>query len=176
MGRWRPGLVWVRVLAPCLCLGALGASGCGRAKGQPLAFDHRLHADNNVSCTVCHPTAADGVGASLPAVSTCRRCHEDILYESPEERKIQLALEARREIAWEPVYALRRHVYFSHRRHVELGKIDCGACHGAVELRTAPFLSTESPFAGRRGMTACIRCHEESHSRYAGIDCLDCHR
>lgn len=157
-------------------LGIAGGAGCARARPQPIAFNHRLHADNNVSCAVCHPTAVDGVGASLPSVSTCERCHEDILYESPEERKIRLALEAQRDIAWEPVYALRPHVYFSHRRHVRLGKIDCRACHGAVELRSTPFLSTESRFAGRRGMTACIHCHEASHSLYAGVDCLNCHR
>jgi len=165
--------IWVSALFALL---ALGAGGCTmHTRGQPLAFNHKLHANNAVPCSVCHPTAATGIGATLPTVATCQRCHEDVLYEPPERLKIRLAAASGRGLAWVPVYALRPYVYFSHRRHVTLGKIACEACHGDVELRTAPFEGT-SPFRGRRGMMACIRCHEESHSPYAGVDCVDCHR
>ncbi len=157
-------------------LGVLGAAGCGPAASQPIAFNHRLHADNGIPCQVCHPTAASGAGASLPTVALCQRCHEDVLYESAEEAKIRLAAASGRGIHWTVAGALKPHVYFSHRRHVTLGKLACAECHGEVELRTAPFGAGERGFAGRGGMAACIRCHEESHSLHAGTDCMNCHR
>jgi len=155
---------------------AAGLAGCASSVRQPLAFNHRLHADNGVPCVTCHATATSGQGATLPAVSVCRRCHEDVLYEGPEEVKIRLAAESGRGLHWVPVFALRPYVYFSHRRHVTLGGVACDACHGDVERRTTPFRQARSPFAGTSGMKACIQCHDESHSRYAGVDCVDCHR
>ena len=164
---------WVGVIA---LAGAAVSAGCARARLQPIAFNHRLHADNNVPCAICHPTASTGQGATIPAVGVCRRCHEDVLYESPEEVKIRLAAESGRGIHWVPIYATRRFVYFSHRRHVALGKLACRACHGDVELQQAPFQLAASPFSGRSGMSACLGCHGESHSPYAGVDCIGCHR
>jgi len=155
---------------------AAGSAACARGVVQPLAFDHRLHADNAVPCLTCHATAATGQGATLPAVAVCRRCHEDVLYETPEEAKIRMAAESGQRLRWIPVNALRPYVYFSHRRHVALGKVACDACHGDVEMRSVPFEFAVSPFAGTRGMGVCIRCHNESHSRYAGVDCIGCHR
>ncbi len=162
--------------AAALWFAAVASAGCSPARSQPIAFNHRLHADNGVPCSLCHRSAASGQGATLPSASVCRRCHEDVLYESPEEAKIRRAAESGRDLRWLPSYALRSHVYFSHRRHVALGKVTCQACHGQVEMRSEPFPASTSPFAGRRGMTACIRCHEDSHSRFAGVDCVDCHR
>ncbi len=155
---------------------AAGTMGCAHGPAQPVAFNHRLHSDNDVPCLTCHPTAATGQGATLPSVSVCRRCHEDVLYEGPEKVKIRLAAESGRELGWIPVFALRPYVYFSHFRHVTLGKLACAACHGDVERRTAPFAPGASPFSGLGGMHACLRCHDESHSPYAGVDCVDCHR
>lgn len=155
---------------------ALAPTGCARHPVQPIAFNHRLHAYNDVPCQVCHPTAASGQGATLPTVRVCRRCHEDILYESPEKAKIRMAAESGRPLAWVPVYALRPFVYFSHRRHVTFGRIACGSCHGDVEMRSTPFQPGSRPLGGPDGMAACIKCHEESHSPYAGVDCVNCHR
>jgi cytochrome c7-like protein len=162
--------------ALALLVGALGATSCARPVNQAIAFNHKLHAYNNVPCLTCHPSAETGQGATLPAVAVCRRCHEDVLYESPEKAKIRLAVESGHDLPWVPVYALRSYVYFSHRRHVTLGKIRCRFCHGDVERQASPFRATSSPFGRRGGMNACINCHEESHSQYAGVDCVNCHR
>jgi hypothetical protein len=155
---------------------AVGSAGCSRPVSQPIAFNHRLHTYNNVPCLVCHATAASGQGAGLPEVTVCRRCHEDVLYESPEKAKIRLAVESGRGLRWAAVYALRPYVYFSHRRHVTLGRVACRSCHGDVEEQVAPFQAASSPFGGRSGMKTCISCHDESHSPYAGVDCVNCHR
>jgi Cytochrome c7 and related cytochrome c len=164
------------ILLASAAVGVAGLEGCARALPQPLAFNHRLHAQNGVPCLVCHPTATTGQGATLPAVSVCRRCHEDVLFESPEEAKIRVAASSGRGLRWVPVYALRPFVYFSHLRHAGFGKLSCSACHGDVEERSRPFRRASSPFSGAKGMGACIRCHVESHSQYAGVDCVDCHR
>lgn len=161
----------------CLAmLAGLAGIGCARAPRQPIAFNHRLHVYNNVPCLVCHESAENGQGAGLPGVAVCRRCHEDVLYESPEKAKIRLAVASGQELRWLPAYALKSFVYFSHRRHVTLGKLACRACHGDVEMQSQPFQPGLRPFGGRKGMAACIRCHEESHSAYAGVDCVNCHR
>lgn len=164
------------ILLALALAGGAGSQGCARARPQPLAFNHRLHVYNGVSCLVCHPTATTGQGATLPTVAVCRRCHEDVLYESPEEAKIRVAAESGRGLHWVPVYALRPYVYFSHLRHAGFGKVSCSACHGDVEQRSRPFQRAHSPFSGTGGMGTCIRCHSESHSQYAGVDCVDCHR
>jgi hypothetical protein len=163
-------------LAVALWLAAAVSASCARPAVQPIAFNHQLHTYNNVSCLVCHASAASGQGAGLPAVTVCRRCHEDVLYESPEKAKIRLAVESGRGLAWVPVFALRPYVYFSHRRHVALGKVPCVTCHGDVTQRTSPFEAAASPFGGRSGMKSCIDCHQESHSPFAGVDCVNCHR
>ncbi len=158
-----------------LLLAGAGA-GCAAPRVQPIAFNHRLHVDNNVGCQVCHATAATGQGAGLPAAAVCRRCHENVMYESSQQARIRLAVESGRPLGWVPIYALRPYVYFSHRRHVTLGRTPCDRCHGDVEHRTAPFQQAQNPFSRRGGMDACIRCHRESHSVYAGVDCVNCHR
>ena len=155
---------------------ALAVTGCARGLRQPVAFNHRLHTYNGVPCLLCHPTAATGQGAGLPGVATCRRCHEDVLYESPEKAKIRLATQEGQDLHWWPAYSLKPFVYFSHHRHVTFGKLPCAACHGDVEMRTQPFEAGLRPFGGRAGMATCISCHEQSHSPYAGVNCVDCHR
>lgn len=154
----------------------MAGAGCSHPAPQPIAFNHQLHAYNNVPCTVCHATAVSGQGAGLPSVAVCRRCHEDVLYESPEEVKIRLAAQSGQGLHWQPVFALRSFVYFSHRRHVAFGRILCSSCHGDVTARSTPFVADTRPFGGRSGMARCIACHQNSHSRYAGTDCVDCHR
>jgi hypothetical protein len=147
----------------------------GRSSEQPIAFNHRLHIHNGVPCTVCHAGARTGLEAGLPGVTTCRRCHEDVLYESPEEAKIRTTYEKEQDLRWHPLTHLQPYVYFSHNRHVTLGERECETCHGDVASWTAPPRTVAMRFWGRPGMANCIRCHESSHSPYAGVDCLNCH-
>jgi hypothetical protein len=167
---------WAKAMVAALAATSVALSGCSRPLKQPVAFSHRLHVYNNVPCLVCHPSAESGQGAGLPSVAVCRRCHEDVLYESPEEVKIRTAVETGSGLAWKAVYALRPYVYFSHRRHVKVGEIACDRCHGDVEHRNVPFDAAVSPFGARPGMNACLACHRASQSRYAGQDCIQCHR
>ncbi len=136
---------------------------------QPIAFNHSKHLSSGMSCTDCHKGAQSEVKATLPTLATCLACHEAPLTESAEEKKLRRFAEARQEPAWAPLIRMPAHVYFSHRRHVELAGLKCAACHGAMEKLTAPPQRAFRPL----NMDDCIACHEQSPAK---TDCNDCHR
>ena len=89
--------------------------------------------------------------------------------ESPEEEKIRQYAAKGMEIPWQRVYRVPSHVYFSHRRHVTLGGLDCAACHGDVKGSSVPVTRP----AVVLDMKACMDCHQK---RQASNDCDGCHR
>jgi hypothetical protein len=38
---------------------------------QPIAFNHKIHLQNNVECTSCHEGVTQGPNAGIPSVSFC---------------------------------------------------------------------------------------------------------
>ncbi len=143
---------------------------CSGQVTQPVAYNHRLHVSKlELGCDVCHETSTTGEVAGLPPLSTCATCHQDANGTSPEERKVVEAVKAGREIPWARLYDIPRHVYFTHRRHVAIGKIGCERCHGEMRAQSRP------PPAAlvALGMDDCIACHRE---RGAARDCDTCHR
>lgn len=136
---------------------------------QPIIFSHKKHVDNHVSCEVCHPLYKDHASAGIPGIKTCKRCHEDVIYITPEKAKIRRYLESGDEITWQRVYFVAPHTYFSHRRHVTLGKISCEYCHGNVSEMTKPVTYQQVEIR----MAFCISCHKKEN---VSEDCVDCHR
>ena len=48
----------------------------GYAPEQPIAFSHRLHADElQIHCQYCHDAAAESRHAGIPSGDACMRCH-----------------------------------------------------------------------------------------------------
>lgn len=48
----------------------------GYSPEQPIAFSHRVHANNlEISCLYCHSGAEKSRHAAIPAASTCMNCH-----------------------------------------------------------------------------------------------------
>ena len=46
---------------------------------QPIAFSHKLHAGElQINCVYCHSNVNDGPHATVPAVSTCMKCHSQV--------------------------------------------------------------------------------------------------
>jgi len=136
---------------------------------QPIAFNHSKHVENGVGCTDCHAGAQDSTRATLPEISTCLTCHESPLTQSPEEAKIRAAAAAGTELRWTQITRVPPHVFFSHRRHTQAGKVDCAVCHGAMQKATAP---PKGQFR-RLDMDDCLGCHAQ---RGVKTDCNDCHR
>ena len=136
---------------------------------QPIAFNHSKHLASGMSCTDCHVGAQTQVHATVPGLATCLTCHEAGLTDSAEEKKLRAFGAAKQELAWTPLTRVPSHVYFSHRRHVTLAKLECATCHGAMEKLTAPPQRLFRPLT----MDNCIECHRKSGAR---TDCNDCHR
>lgn len=143
--------------------------GASRVVRQPIAFNHAKHMENGTVCTDCHAGVQNAAHATLPPLATCMGCHETQLSQSPEEGKLRAIAQTGREVAWAQLTSVPAHVYFSHRRHVQLGRLDCAECHGPVAKSTSP------PVAVYRQPTMdnCLECHAK---RGVKTDCNDCHR
>ena len=137
---------------------------------QPIAFNHRIHVEQDMACTDCHTQAEKGSYATLPRIKACLLCHEEAQGENPEEPKVREYAEAGHEIPWIQINRLPGHVSFSHEAHVNYAAISCQVCHGPMELRESP---VTEPNIEHLDMNRCVACHEEQG---ASIDCLRCHK
>ena len=157
--------------AGCFLLGAVlfRDPGSIHSGTQPIAFNHAKHIANGLSCTDCHTGAKDEVRATLPALDTCMACHAAALGQSKEEEKLRALAAAGTELGWTKHVRVPSHVYFSHRRHVALGKLECTRCHAGMEKLTSP----PEQALGSFRMSNCIECHTRMQAR---TDCNDCHR
>ncbi len=159
----------VAVLAGVIVVAVVARVVQGERRTQPIAFNHAKHVRNHVPCATCHPLFREHARAGMPGVKTCVRCHEDVIYRTPEKDKIQAYYQANNEIPWRRVYRVQPHTYFSHRRHTAIAKLDCADCHGAVARFSEPITEPVRPIR----MSGCLDCHKRSK---ASVDCVDCHR
>lgn len=134
---------------------------------QPIAFNHQIHAANDLECLDCHPYYEEQASSGKPTLETCITCHEEPLGESNAERKLIEYINSKEEIKWERLYDVPEDVYFSHRRHVVLGNIECSTCHGDIGESPRP---PSKPIKIK--MKKCMKCHEE---REVDNDCIACH-
>lgn len=142
----------------------------GGQKDQPIAYNHARHVGElGMECTDCHLRAETAARAGIPNIEICSDCHADPDTENEEERKlVNFVLEEQR-VSWVQVHRVPDYAYFSHRRHVALGEINCTVCHGDVATMEKPF--TE-PFQEIK-MSWCMDCHER---RSVTNECTACHR
>lgn len=173
-GRCRPCALR-RALAASVAAATILAGGCqGDAVVQPLPFNHRIHKQSDVACDACHEHAGKRTFAGLPKVEVCMGCHESDITENPSARPhielLRAHARAGTELPWQRLYVLPKHVYYSHRRHTALAKLECPTCHGAIGDSEAP---PERPVATTIDMRTCMRCHQE---RGIDNDCAWCHR
>lgn len=137
-----------------------------RSPIQPLAFSHKAHAgDNGIPCLFCHRYPQKSRVAGIPAVADCRACHQFIVPEAPEVKKLMGYWERQEPIPWVRVHKLPDHVYFPHMMHLRAG-LQCATCHGQVATMDR-IARTQSLKMGW-----CLECHRE---RKASIDCWTCH-
>ncbi len=150
-------------------------TGCGLAcnqndSKQPIAYNHYLHVEEGgAECLDCHKYAEELARASIPNIENCHECHEEAVSESAAEKTLLAFITSDKMIPWRQIYSIPDHAYFSHRRHVKLGKLECSTCHGDVGNFTVP---VSRPFA-ELTMDWCRDCHEEKD---VSNDCYSCHR
>lgn len=136
---------------------------------QPVAFSHKRHVeDQALECAACHSGCETGVSSGLPNVAACSLCHAEPQGESEAEREFVATIAAGRPVAWPSLFQQPAHIFFSHRRHTTVAKLECVTCHGDIAQSTAP-PRVRSPLS----MVRCIACH---HQQGAAADCSTCHR
>ena len=169
---WNIILRFVLIAAALVAIAApLFPSLMGRANiTQPIAFNHKKHAGElSLPCTTCHQSVEAQTFAGLPQTETCLTCHAAALTKNPEEEKIRQFASKKEMILWKRVYQVPRDVFFSHRRHVVLAKVECATCHGKMAEQITP---PTRPLVNQT-MTWCISCNQE---RRASVDCNACHK
>ena len=141
----------------------------GTSPEQPIAFSHRIHADENeIPCLYCHVQARRSISAGVPSVNKCMGCHNEVATDSPQIRLLTNYWETKEPIPWIKVHDLPDFVHFTHKRHVA-ADIECQTCHGPVE--TMDVVSREAPVK----MGLCLACHKEEEVEH-GTDCWTCHK
>ena len=132
---------------------------------QPIAFNHKLHAEAGLHCTSCHSKAESKDQAGIPNVKDCLACHRKFQTTGATLQTLVAYEKAQREIPWVRIYKLPSFVFFGHQAHLK-AKADCTTCHGAVQTREVLWQEKEI------SMTACLNCHKE---RNASTACNLCH-
>jgi hypothetical protein len=153
-----------------LCV--LIVTGCSESTNytQPIQYNHKKHiVDAGLTCFDCHTRVLTHEKASIPNILICKGCHEQPMTESKEEKKLVDYIKKNQPIPWIQVHRVPNHAYFSHRRHVAIGKVACLTCHGDVAAMTLPFSKPYLPIK----MAFCIDCHVKIH---VNTDCATCHR
>jgi hypothetical protein len=160
---------------------------------QPLPYSHLLHAGTmKIQCLYWHTNADRGPHATVPLLSTCMKCHEQVQTKDPAGNlKSGLAIlldhwNRQEPIRWNKVNDLADFVYFDHSRHIA-SNIQCQECHGPIET-----LEHVRRQYGMK-MSWCLQCHrrplsskdppgvweraaQQGRSCHGPIHCSTCHR
>ncbi len=154
---------------------------------QPIPYSHKLHAgDLKIECRYCHTQAETGPAATVPPLSICMNCHNEVKTTGPDGRLkpgIATLLEhwnSGQPVVWNKVSDLADFAYFDHSRHLSAG-LTCQECHGPIE--TMDRVRREHGLK----MSWCLDCHKQapppgSHAEQLGwstrapIHCSTCHR
>jgi hypothetical protein len=140
----------------------------GSKTGQPISFNHKKHVEQGLECDTCHRYFKTQTFAGMPDIAICLECHKEPMTKSPEEEKIRLFAQKKEEISWRRIYEEPDHVFYSHRRHVVLGKLQCQTCHGDIAQSERP---PSKPWV-KMTMNWCMNCHTKNK---VVNDCLACH-
>jgi len=136
---------------------------------QPIQYNHKIHIDEaGLECVDCHQNVETQSRALIPNINVCSDCHDDDT-EDTELLKVAEYIENGLRIPWLQVHSVPDYAFFSHRRHVVLGQIECTSCHGDVAGMEKPFTTKQTLM----DMDWCIDCHEKQQ---VNNDCYACHR
>lgn len=137
---------------------------------QPIAFNHRKHTqDLGLQCELCHRYVRTGAHAGLPGLETCALCHLARQGTSPEAARVTELVAQKAPLQFNKLFRLPAHVFYTHRRHAGIARLECSGCHGAIaETERPPERALVSI-----SMAFCLDCHRR---RAVTLDCNACHR
>ena len=173
---WRSLISWRSSIVGFVLFAALGGASGFLISGadsspveQPIAFNHRKHVvDNEIDCSTCHIYYTEQTFSGLPGADVCSTCHSEPLGQTGEEARLVRMLNEQKPLNWNRLFRQPPHVFYSHRRHVAVAKMDCTTCHGSIGKSDRP------PQKVRQlTMTNCIDCHE---AKGVSTHCTACHR
>lgn len=162
----------IRDVVITILLISAASGGCSESKSvhQPIAYNHQKHIeDAGLGCFDCHTRVLKYPKATIPNIALCKDCHEEAMTDSKEEEKVVAYIKKAEPIPWIQVHRVPDYAYFSHARHVSLGKVACQDCHGDVNHMTRPFTKPHAPIT----MKFCTECHAR---KGVTTDCASCHR
>ncbi len=137
---------------------------------QPIAFNHRLHIeDEDLDCDFCHEYVRVGAHAGLPDAEICAECHDTPQGDSEEAARVTALIDLGEPLRFNKLFSLPDHVFYTHRRHVAIGELECLQCHGSIAETERP---PERPLVSM-SMESCMDCHREQGET---LDCNACHR
>jgi len=142
---------------------------------QPIEFSHKTHIEKGeIPCEFCHIYARRSINSGAPVMTSCFGCHSVIAGSDEDPQKaiknqdaIKKLLEFKPKgtsIPWKKIHDLPDFVYFSHKRHIQVG-FDCTECHG--EINQHDVLSTQTMITDL-SMGWCTKCHREGRQTVAG--------
>ena len=95
------------VLTLLIASAAAAAFWPARRVPQPIAYPHKTHVvDNQMECLTCHVNADRSIAATIPSVTECMVCHENVKPESPEIQKLAAFAKQGEEPPWVRVVRL----------------------------------------------------------------------
>lgn len=147
-----------------LILGGCYSAGATDEFTQPIEFSHKTHAGTNeIPCEFCHTYARRSINSGAPSMESCIGCHsvvggtEDD--QKAEIKKVIKHWEDQNPIPWKKIHDLPDFVYFSHKRHIQVG-FDCTECHGEINQID---VITMTSMVTDLSMGWCMQCHTENH-------------
>ncbi len=170
--QWKTVVISVVIVAGACTVLVYGFAGRSASVVQPVLFNHAVHVGGaSLACLDCHSDAEKHTHAGLPGKSTCAGCHEmdNERGSNPEKDKLFAYYPNTGDLPWVRVAVTRPDVFFSHRRHAGVAKIDCLECHPGQPSLSAPPAKTQLVMR----MNTCLECHRKNG---VSVDCLACHR
>ena len=125
---------------------------------QPIEFPHKPHIAQKIPCTGCHQRAEKDRVDGRPPTALCLACHASGDSKNAEIAKLKAFGDKGQEVPWQRVWRLPSQVFFSHRVHVTVAKLDCQSCHGPMETLDRPPAQPLKTLT----MDDCIACHTKS--------------
>jgi hypothetical protein len=137
---------------------------------QPIAFNHKLHIEGeDLDCDFCHEYVRVSAHAGLPGAEICAECHDTQQGDSEEAARVTTLIEQGEPLRFNKLFSLPDHVFYTHRRHVGIGELECQDCHGGIAETELP---PERPLI-LVSMDYCMDCHRDQGET---LDCNACHR
>ena len=137
---------------------------------DPVSFSHYVHVkEHKIKCINCHRGTDTQIRAGIPDIDVCSTCHSSIINPaSNREEQVYNFVKDNKNIPWRTFFNVPDYVYFSHRRHVNIAKLDCTACHGDMTSQDSSNLKNIHILL----MQDCVKCHEEKNIT---TECGNCH-